>query len=113
MSLDVTLSMVCPVGCCPNQEVFEYNCTHNLNMMAGAAGIYEVLWRPDEIGFFKAYQVAEKLVPALKDLKANKKKYEKFNPENGWGSYDGFVKFVEEYLAACEKNPYAIVSVSR
>ncbi len=29
--------------------VFEYNITHNLGVMADAAGIYEALWRPEEI----------------------------------------------------------------
>lgn len=37
----------------------------------------------------------------------------KFNPKNGWGSYGGLVKFVEDYLAACIENPTAKVSVWR
>lgn len=37
----------------------------------------------------------------------------KFNPENGWGDYDGLVRFVWEYLDACIEYPDADVEVSR
>lgn len=69
MSLDVYLTgatttkpCVCPQ--CDNAHEYESveqlywaNITHNLNSMAGAAGIYQHLWRPEEVGVTKARQL--------------------------------------------------------
>jgi hypothetical protein len=94
-------------------EAYSANITHNLGEMASKAGIYGVLWRPDENNLTHAFQ----LVPALRDglqrLKDNREYFEQFNPKNGWGDYDGLVSFVSRYLAACEEHPTADVSVSR
>jgi len=94
-------------------EVFQANITHNLNRMAEAAGIYECLWRPDEHGFTNAGQLIQPLREGLAVLKDSPDKFMALNPENGWGSYDDFVPWVERYLAACEAFPEAEVSVSR
>lgn len=94
-------------------EVFQANITHNLNGMAKEAGIYEALWRPDEIGISQARQLIEPLRNGLARLRLNPQHYVKFNPENGWGSYDGFVPWVQTYLDACERYPDATVRVSR
>jgi hypothetical protein len=55
----------------------------------------------------------EPLRQGLHNLKSEPERYKKFNPENGWGSYDGLVKFVENYLNACYEYPDADVEVSR
>lgn len=94
-------------------EVYSANVTHNLNSMAGEAGIYEHLWRPDELGITKASELVEPLRAGLALMKADPPRFEKHNPENGWGSYKVFVPWVESYLAACEKYPAATVRVSR
>jgi len=94
-------------------EVYWANITHNLDKMAEAAGIYEHLWRPDEIKITKAKELIEPLRQGLHNLKSEPERYKKFNPENGWGSYDGLVKFVENYLNACYEYPDANVEVSR
>ena len=107
MSLDVTLTATRVV------EVHGSNITHNLNRMSAEAGIYEACWRPDEIGITKAAQLIEPLRAGLSMLKADPKRFEAFNASNGWGMYEHFVPWVEEYLAACEANPDADVSVSR
>jgi hypothetical protein len=39
--------------------------------------------------------------------------YKRYNPENGWGEYDGLVNFVREYYNACLVNPDAELRVSR
>ncbi len=93
--------------------LYESNITHNLNKMATEAGIYEHLWRPDEINITTAKELVEPLKEGLKKLKENPKHYEQFNAENGWGLYKHFVPFVENYLNACIENPDAIVKVSR
>jgi len=94
-------------------EVYSANITHNLNTMAGEAGIYEHLWRPDEINITKAKELIEPLREGLHKLKSEPEKYKAFNPSNGWGSYEGLVRFVSNYLDACYENPEADVSVSR
>ena len=107
MSLEIILTAIRPT------EVYEANITHNLTDMAEAAGIYEVIWRPEECGVKKAEDIISALEKGLHTLKSNREIMEGFNPENGWGSYDGFVTFVEEYLAACKENPDAEISVWR
>jgi hypothetical protein len=107
MSLDVTLVATREV------EVFDSNITHNLGDMAEEAGIYKALWRPEEIGIV----YAEQLVPILKAgialLKSDPPRFKELNSPNGWGMYEHFVPFVEGYLAACEANPDAVISVWR
>lgn len=107
MSLDVSLTAVRPT------EVYSSNITHNLGKMASEAGIYEHLWRPEEIGITKAEQLIRPLEEGLALLKQEPEHFEKFNAPNGWGTYEHFVPFVEKYLAACRENPDADVSVSR
>lgn len=95
------------------ETVYDANITHNLNTMAGEAGIYAHLWRPDEIGITKAAQLIEPLRRGLVLLNTDPERFKLFNPNNGWGNYDGLCNFVARYLAACEAYPDAEVSVSR
>lgn len=95
------------------QCLYSANITHNLNRMANAAGIYEALWRPEEIGVTHAIQLIPLLREGVARLVKNPKEFEQYNPENGWGTYSGLVSFVKEYLAACEEYPDATVYVSR
>lgn len=107
MSLDVTLTAVRPT------EVYSANITHNLGKMAREAGIYECLWRPEEIGIIKAKQLIKPLEEGLALLKRHPAHFQNFNPPNGWGSYCSFVSWVERYLEACRENPDADVSACR
>ena len=107
MGLSVYLEVVQPV------DVYTNNITHNLNKMAIAAGLYEALWRPEEVGYKLAKDLIHHLAYGLAELTMNPEKYKQYNPENGWGSYEGLVKFVEEYLQACKDNPEAEVRACR
>jgi hypothetical protein len=107
MSLDVYLTAVRPT------EVYSRNITHNLNKMAMEAGIYEALWRPEEIGVTTAKQLVPLLETGLETLRSDPERFEKFNPENGWGDYENLVSFVETYLQACKENPDAEVRACR
>lgn len=107
MSLDVYLTATRPT------TVYDRNITHNLGKMAGEAGIYKHLWRPEEIGITRAIELVEPLRAGLALLRSEPDRFKALNPENGWGSYDDFVEFVRAYLEACEENPDATVSVSR
>ena len=94
-------------------EVYSANITHNLNKMASEAGIYEALWRPEEVGYKTAGQLISPLRDGLTLLESDPTRFEAFNPENGWGNYEGLVEFVREYLEACEQYPTAEVSAWR
>lgn len=94
-------------------EVYSANITHNLNAMAEAAGIYQHLWRPEEIGITNAAQLIEPLERGLAALRADPAKFQAFNAKNGWGLYEHLVAFVEEYIAACRDNPDAEVRARR
>ena len=95
------------------EEFFTANITHNLLPMAKEAGIYELLWRPDEIGILKASQMIKPLRTGVSLMKAEPARFEKLNAENGWGIYADFLPWIENYLAACEAHPRANVHVSR
>ena len=94
-------------------DIYDANITHNLNRMATEAGIYQHLWRPDEIGIKKAKDLIIPLEDGLVLLKSDPERFEAFNPPNGWGDYDGLVRFVRNYLTACRQHPNAEVSVWR
>jgi len=93
--------------------VYTANITNNLNRMAEAAGIYNALWRPEENNIICAKQLVPILEEALRCLNENPARFKKFNPENGWGDYDGLCVFVERYLRACREYPTAKVRVWR
>jgi len=93
--------------------IYSSNITHNLGKMASEAGLYAYLWRPDENGITEAAQLIGPLKTGLELLRSDPGRFKTFNPENGWGDYDGLVNFVVAYLAACEEFPFASVEVSR
>lgn len=99
--------------CDVNTRVYDANITHNLTKMADAAGIYQHLWRPEEIGVKKAKDLIEPLEAGLARLKADPDAFKIHNPSNGWGNYEGLVGFVSAYLAACREYPESNVSVWR
>lgn len=107
MSLDVSLYVTQPV------EVYTGNITHNLIEMAEAVSLYIPLWRPEKMGWTKASELIEPLRAGLALLQSDPYRFEKYNSPNGWGIFAGFVRFVENYLAACEKYPDAKIEVSR
>lgn len=107
MSLDVYLTK--PDGA----EVFSANITHNMTTMAKAAGIYQHLWRPEEVNINKASELILPLMEGLRALILDPDKFKDHNPVNGWGDYECLVEFVLSYLRACVASPDAIISVSR
>lgn len=116
MSLDVDLMVTKPVS------VYEANITHNLTKMAaevkipymaGTVTLYTILWRPEELQFTKAREIADLLDEGWNILLSDPDKYKQFNPENGWGSYEGLCDFVYKYRNACWDTPEAELRVSR
>jgi hypothetical protein len=107
MSLDVYLRRDAPC------VVYDDNITHNLAPMAREAGIYEHLWRPDELGINTAIQLIEPLEQGLELLRSDPARFKKLDALNRWGVYENLVTFVERYIAACKEHPDASVEVSR
>lgn len=99
--------------CDVNTRVYSANITHNLGKMAAQAGIYEHLWRPEEVGITKAKDLIRPLQEGLADLREHPEAFKRCNPKNGWGNYEGLVAFVSDYLEACKKYPDAKVSTWR
>ncbi len=95
------------------EVVFEANVTHNLNSMADEAGLYGILWRPEESGIITARGMISKLEQGIALMKSDPERFRKHNPENGWGSYADFVPWLERLLMACKENPEATVRASR
>jgi hypothetical protein len=65
------------------------------------------LWRHEELNFTRGEQLIEPLQKGLLQLRAEPEHYRRFNPANGWGSYEGLVAFVERLLEACREHPTA------
>lgn len=93
--------------------IYRANITHNLATMATHAGLYQPLWRPEEMGVTQARQLVDRLQAGLRRLQADPGYFRTFNPSNGWGTYEGLVQFTADYMAACERWPDTEVSVSR
>lgn len=107
MSLDFYLEALRPT------TVYDRNITHNLCEMAEAAGIYKCLWRPDEHRMLKAADIIQPLKDGLALLRSDAERFKKYEPDNGWGSYDGLVRFAQATLDACLENQDADIRVSR
>jgi|DEB0MinimDraft_10_1074344.scaffolds.fasta_scaffold92653_3 hypothetical protein len=115
MSLDIELYYLVDI----EQEiqgqyiVWHGNITHNLNVMADKAGIYMEVWRPNEIGVKKAFDIVSALGKAIKDLQTRPSYYRKYNPKNNWGSYETFLEFIKQYQFNCKKYPNSMIGVCR
>lgn len=115
MSLDVYLKQVMPT------EVYSANITHNLGKMANKVilsngqTLYSILWRPDECTppYTKASEIADLLAEGFNILQSDPEFFEQFNPENGWGDYEGLLNFVYNYRNACWDNPDAEIGICR
>ena len=124
MSLDVNLFFDVDTGNEPHKaEVYEFNITHNLGKMASECGLYNPMWRPyklynipdeqEENFHAEAGEIADALEKGLEILKNDPAKFKMFNPDNGWGDYDGLVRVATGYLDACQRYPKAKVDVWR
>lgn len=120
MSLDVYLTRKkyisyddCKTHTVEDEELYNDNITHNLYTMAEEAGIFQHLWRPEELNINKANELIIPLEKGLADLKARPDYFKQFNDPNGWGMYEHFIPFVEKYIEACKLYPDADINVSR
>ncbi len=93
-------------------KLFSADITHNLNEMAQAVGLHDILWNPEKISITVASQVILPLEKGIKELEANPDKYKAYNPPNGWGSYEDFVSFCKSVLQKCREYPDAVIEAA-
>lgn len=92
-----------------HEEVFTKNITHNCSkMMRATHTLHSALYDSDGV---EAKSIIVELSLGLLELATNQEEIKKLEPTNGWGSYEGLVDFTCEVLAACVKNPHAIIHV--
>lgn len=86
--------------------IFDENITHNLGRMAENIygdnySLYTLLWRPEEKGFTKVNKCyIENISECLAYMLIHRKELEQYNPENGWGNYEGLLRFVTKLAYA-------------
>lgn len=60
---------------------------------------------------------SKEMIPLLEEgilkLSSDPSYYRTFNPENGYGSYEGLLRVASDLLEACKEFPYSDVEVSR
>lgn len=102
MSIDFSLRNV--------HHVFSSNMTHNVSSMWDLAGCYDEIYNSQGRN---AKEILPKLEKGLEKMKKFPKAFETLNAENGWGTYENAVKFLEEIIEACKENPNSEISISK
>jgi len=112
MSLDINLKD--PTSTYSTEySLYETNITHNLGTMAQEAGIYQAIWRPEEIDAVIAEDIISIVEEGLQKLLDDPIFFKKFDASNGWGTYEDFIPFVKKYLEALKNYPKAIINAYR
>jgi hypothetical protein len=102
MSLDLWMESPLCEKCGHHDSGESFNCTYNLGDMWREVYPGEGLVEIEGM----SGRVAElKVKVALDALKSDPERFEKLNPANGWGSYEGFVRFLENILGYCKEKP--------
>lgn len=92
-----------------NGEIHLGNITHNLNEMASNVPVsdnltlYDVLWHTEKHFDGDIDKLAEMWDKGLHYVLSHKDELEKFNPSNGWGSYDILVEFLKLIIINSKK----------
>lgn len=89
--------------------LFQTNITYNLSDM-----YYKCIDK--KLGLKKLNGLSSKealpiVKRAIEDMIENKEEYEKLNPSNGWGSYDGLLRDLRNLKESCEQIPDGVIEV--
>ena len=108
------------------EEYWSANITHNLGGMAKhipvrleggiETNLYYICWRPEEITpliNIDTNTILEGLIQGIAYMLTHRKELLEYESPNGWGTYNGFMKFLLNYKQACEDNPNCKIEVSR
>ena len=79
--------------------------------MATAADIYYLLWDPEKTGIKKASEMIKPLKVAIRDMITRPDHYKQYEPENKWGTYDGFIHWLKVLFKTCVKYPDTIYEI--
>ena len=109
MSLDIGLYVEVDTGGTSLRAIHLYdaNYTGNVYPMWEKAGVYEVLY---ESGGVEASAIIPILEDGIADMELQIDAYSALNPPNGWGNYEGALSFLHSLLAACKRDPRALIS---
>lgn len=92
----------------------DFQLTHNLVPMAKEAGLYEALWCPSVFADKpEAQDLIYNLELGLTYLLEHPERCKRWEPANGFGSYDQLVSIVHDYLVTCKLYPDAIITVDK
>jgi len=94
-------------------DIDTINITHNLVPMAKAAGLYEVVWRPDELASRQLRDLRPALLAGIDRMVEHAEKLKQLAPSNGWGTYESFMRALHQLLWVANTYPLAYVSPSR
>lgn len=100
------------------------NITHNLNKIVDECGklvgkeYYELIWRNDELlgvdnGKVPVSFVLQRLPVLIADLIKHEKELVQYLPSNGWGTFEGLICFLCDYLKECYRNKDSFVYCCR
>lgn len=103
MSLDLWLSRpICPT-CSRGEGTDFFNYTYNVSHMWYA--IFPEAEEMVDIDGLTGYESLEKLRFALAVLTEMPDKFIAMNPENGWGDYEGFKRYISRLITQAEFLP--------
>ena len=106
-NIELHRSACCHCGREVHEEVVS-GLTYNLRPMIVAA-----TWvGPRDLHGRKAEDVRRCIEPGLQDMVADPAWYRQYNPENGWGTYEGCVRVLTRLVELCREYPDATVEVT-
>ena len=74
--------------------------TYNLGQMFRAC----MNWDYSQGEYYKCADVIKNIEHGIRELRTNRKKYEKYNPSNGWGDLDGAIEVLESLRTCIYEN---------
>lgn len=106
MSLDLSIAPNSCKHCGRGDDALEFNYTYNVSQMW-----YEVF--PDDEGMVQidgmtGKEAYPKIAKAIHEMLSKEKFMRKLEPENGWGSYEGFLDFLRKISDACIECPFGV-----
>jgi len=111
MSLDLSIGST-PCPCCGHQtDKLSFNYTYNVSPMWYK--IYPDSKHMVEIEGLTGKQACVTLCVALTELDLYPEEFIALNPENGWGSYEGFKEFISDLMKASISNPTLVWEACR
>ena len=109
--------------CFSEEDHWSSNITHNLGVMASHIPVkfgdddttlYMACWRPEEIGAKTVGDILPMLIQGIHYMIDHRGELVQYNAPNGWGTYEGFLKFLLNYKQACEDNDKeCVITTSR